>query len=86
VDKLGPSKDVFNFYLFQQHVWIEHAIGLLRSKWRIYKKYLEVKLFRIGHIVQACARLHNYCINNWDDNVPIIFDRDPESFAPNWEA
>jgi len=72
VDKLDPSKDVFNFYLSQLHIWIEQAFGLLVSKWKIFKKPLEVKLFLVGHIVQACARLHNYCINNHDENIPVI--------------
>jgi hypothetical protein len=84
VDKLDPSKDVFNFYLSQVHMQIKQAFGLLVSKWRIFKKPLEVKLFRIGHIVQVCAWLHNYCIKNWDDNVPIIVNRDPLSFAPKF--
>jgi hypothetical protein len=84
VDKLDPSKDVFNFYLLQLRIQIEQAFGLLVSKWRIFKKVLEVKLFRVGHIVQACARLHNYCINNRDDNIPVISRRDPETFCPNY--
>jgi hypothetical protein len=86
VDKLDPSKDVFKFYLSQLHIRIERAFGLLVSKWRIFKKPLEVKLFHVGHIVQACARLHNYCINNRDENIPVIINRDPDSFAPNFEA
>jgi hypothetical protein len=86
VDKLDPSKDVFNFYLSQLRIRIEQAFGLLVSKWRIFKKALEVKLFRVGHIVQACARLHNYCINNRDDNIPVISRRDPETFCPNYQA
>jgi hypothetical protein len=36
--------------------------------------------------VQACAQLHNYCINNHDDNIPIIFNHNPKTFAPNFEA
>jgi hypothetical protein len=62
VDKQDPSKDVFNFYLSQLCIRIEQAFGLLVSKWRIFKKPLEAKLFRVGHIVQACARLHNFCV------------------------
>ena len=86
VDKLDPSKDVFNFHVSQLCIQIEQAFGLLVSKWRIFKKPLEVKLFHVGHIVQACARLHNYRINNRDENIPVIINRDPDSFAPNFEA
>jgi hypothetical protein len=69
VDKLDPSKDVFNFYLSQLCIRIDQALGLLVSNWRIFKKPLKVKLFCVGHILQACARLHNYCINNHDENT-----------------
>jgi hypothetical protein len=64
VDKCEPSKDVFNFCLSQIRLRIKQAFGWLVSKWRILKKPLEVKLFHIGHIVQACTWLHNYCIHN----------------------
>ena len=86
VDKQDPSKDVFNFYLSQLCIRIEQAFGLLVSKWRIFKKPLEAKLFRVGHIVQACAWLHNFCINNREDMVPVILNRDPDTFTPNFEA
>jgi hypothetical protein len=46
---------------------------------------LEVKLFHGSHIVQACARLHNFCIDNRDDSAPLILNRDPESYHPNFE-
>jgi hypothetical protein len=86
VDKLDPSKDVFNFHVSQLCIQIEQAFGLLVSKWRIFKKHLEVKVFRVGHIVQACAWLHNYCINYHDENIPVIVNHDPDSFASNFEA
>jgi hypothetical protein len=44
VDKLDPSKDVFNFYLSQLHIQIEQALDLLVSKWIIFKEPLKVKL------------------------------------------
>jgi len=86
VDKLDPSKHVFNFYLSQLCIQIEQAFGLLVSEWRIFKKPLEVKLLHVGHVVQACAQLHNYCINNHDDNIPVMVSCAPDTFAPNFEA
>ncbi len=44
VDKLDPSKDVFNFYLSQLHIQIEQALDWLVSKWIIFKEPLKVKL------------------------------------------
>jgi hypothetical protein len=54
VDKLDPSKDVFNFYLSQLHILIEQAFGMLVSKWRKFKKPLEVKLFWVPHCTSLC--------------------------------
>jgi hypothetical protein len=84
-DRVDSSKDAFNFYLSQLRIRIEQAFRLLVSKWRIFKKPLEVKLFRVFHIVQACAQLHNFCIDNRDDSAPLILNRDPESYHPNFE-
>jgi hypothetical protein len=47
---------------------------------------MEVKLFRVSHIVQACARLRIFCIDNREDSAPLILNHDPESFHPNFEA
>ncbi len=85
VDKADPSKDVFNFYLSQLRIRIEQALGFLVNSWRIFKRPLEVKLFRVGHIVQACARLHNFCINNRDEKIPIISQQDPDHYSSNFE-
>jgi hypothetical protein len=63
---------------------IVQASGLLVSKWRIFKKPLEVTLFRVSHIVQACAQLHNF-IDNQDDSAPLILNHYPESYHPNLE-
>jgi len=84
-DSVDSSKDAFNFYLYQLRIHIVQAFGLLVSKWRIFKKPLEVKLFCVSHIVQACSWLHNFCIDNQNDSAPLILNRDPESFHPNFE-
>ena len=49
------------------------AFGLLCTKWEILQKNLKCSLVKNSKIVEACARLHNFVINNdSDDN----FDED----------
>eukprot|EP00644_Phytophthora_capsici_P019370 jgi/Phyca11/133397/e_gw1.442.3.1 len=56
-------RDNYNFYLSQCRIRIEMAFGLLVNKWRILKKPLCVRLKNAPHIIHACMRLHNFCIN-----------------------
>ncbi len=39
------------------------AFGLLQSKWSVLQKPLQTSLVVSGKVLEACARLHNYCIN-----------------------
>ncbi len=45
-EKQSTSKDVFNFYLSQLRIRVEQAFGLLVNMWRVFKKPLEVALWR----------------------------------------
>ena len=58
-----PVKDAFNFFLSQLRIRIEMAYGLLTNKWRILHSPLQTNLGRASDILMACARLHNYCID-----------------------
>jgi hypothetical protein len=85
VEKNDKSKDVCNFYISQLRIRIEQAFGLLVSKWRIFKRPIELKLHRVRHLIQACFRLHNFCINERDEVSNVILTRDPDTFVPNYE-
>ncbi len=71
-EKQSSAKDVFNFYLLQLRIHVEQAFGLLVTKWQVFKKPLEVKLWRTTLVVEAAMRLHNYCIDERDNIVTII--------------
>jgi hypothetical protein len=59
-----PEKDVFNFYLSQLRIRIEMAFGLLTNKWRILRRPMQNGLRMNAKVLQACARLHNFVIDN----------------------
>jgi hypothetical protein len=61
-------KDTFNFFLSQLRIRIENAFGLLTTKWRILRKPLECSLKTNADILQICALLHNYVIDNKEDD------------------
>jgi hypothetical protein len=39
----------------------------------------------VRHLIQACFRLHNFCINERDEVSNVILTRDPDTFVPNYE-
>ena len=55
--------DAFNFFLSQLRIKIEQAFGMLVEKWRILKSPLTRNVRAAANIIMACARLHNFCIN-----------------------
>ena len=57
-----PGKDAFNFFLSQLRIRIEMAFGLLQTKWSVLKKPLQVNLHTAARTIEACARLHNFCL------------------------
>jgi hypothetical protein len=62
--KLSEEEDAFNFYQSQVRITVERAFGMLISKLGIFWKPLQFRLKLITKIIQACGRIHNYCINN----------------------
>jgi hypothetical protein len=80
LDKQDSSKDEFNF-LSQPHICIEQAFGLLVSKWCIFKKPLEVKLWCTTLIIEATFHLHNFSINMHDSSIVGTGNCDPDTFC-----
>jgi hypothetical protein len=63
VDRMNPFCDNFNFYGSQCRIRIEMAFGLMYQKWGILWRPLRVDIDRVKCVMQAIARLHNFCIN-----------------------
>ena len=63
IDKLNPRYDNFNFYASQVRIRIEMAFGMLTNKWGILQRPVGVALKNVKWMMQAAARLHNFCIN-----------------------
>ena len=65
--KLTVEEDSFNFYQSQVRITIERAFGIFIRRFAIFWKPLQFRLQLVTKIVEACARLHKFCINH---NIP----------------
>ena len=61
-DRLNQDMDAFNFYLSQLRIRVEMAFGRLVNKFRILSGKIGGPLERVADILLACARLHNFII------------------------
>lgn len=71
------NKRRFNFELSRQRIRIEHAIGMLKSRWQSLRELrIQIKdassAARANMWMQACIILHNYLVDLCDTStVPI---------------
>ena len=80
-----PEYDSFNFHLSQLRIRIEMAFGRLVGKWRILRSPLQQgSLKRNIDVIMACARLHNYIINQDMDLTidPVQLGNEYHDIAP----
>ena len=60
----------FNAKLRSARVVTEHAVGMLKGRWRILYKKTECRRSNIKVIIMACIALHNICIYRNDPSNP----------------
>jgi hypothetical protein len=68
---LVHTRDVFNFYQSRTRIAVECAFGELVGRWGILWRTLRHGLPMATAIIQACARLHNWCLNHRVDNTGV---------------
>ena len=57
------TQDAYSFFLSQLRIRIEMAFGLLQTKWAVLKRNLTTGLETTAKVLEVCARLHNYVID-----------------------
>ena len=57
------TQDAYNFFLSQLRIRIEMTFGLLQTKWAVLKRNLTTGLETTAKVLEVCARLHNYVID-----------------------
>lgn len=73
---LERKKRQFNFELSRQRIRIEHAIGILKSRWQSLRELRilikdERSAARANLWIQACIVLHNYLVDLGDDSIVV---------------
>ena len=66
-DGLSPEEYHWNYVQSSTRMCIERAFGMLKGRWRILLKRLDVQLRNVPDLVSACLILHNMCIISGDD-------------------
>jgi hypothetical protein len=74
-----PHKRSFNFLLSQLRIRIEMAFGHLTTKWRIFRRNLDLSTEMNSQIVEVAMRLHNFVIRS--DGLNFVNTPDDR-----WEA
>ena len=62
--KREKAKDTYNYYLSQLRIRIEMAFGRMSTKWRIFRRKLDVDLEKCSMIINAAMMLHNFVIED----------------------
>jgi hypothetical protein len=81
-----PVKDSFNFHLSQLRIRIEMAFGLFTNKFQILRKAFTTKMAITARTLQACARLHNFVIDQDRDEEDLETDALEDEIVPLAES
>jgi hypothetical protein len=63
---LGEKKH-WNFIQSSTRMAVERAFGMLKGRWRILLKRIDMPLQNVPVVVEACICLYNMCIIHRDD-------------------
>ena len=66
-DRLSREKAFWNFIQSSTRMAVERAFGILKDRWRILLKRIDMPLQNVPDIVTASLCLHNLCILENDD-------------------
>jgi DDE superfamily endonuclease len=78
----GLWRDSFNFFQSSLRVHVEQAFGIFVNRFGILWRPLEFDLPRASRILSACALLHNYIVDNSDDEeMDAVQSKDEHQYA-----
>lgn len=65
---LSAIEDSFNYYQSSCRIFIEQAFGMLVGRWGIFWSAIKYPLEKVTLIIMVCCKLHNFIIDNADEN------------------
>lgn len=78
---LTTHQDVFNKKLSSCRIYVEHAFGMLKGRWRCLLKTNDSNFCNIQKQVIACCILHNICQDIQDEYLYVWDDNDGLSYS-----
>ena len=74
----GGSKDNYNFFHSQLRIRVECAFGMLVEHWGILRMAMpsNITIDKTTALVNALARIHNFCIDEVDKGGPTWHDEE----------
>jgi len=72
------AEDSYNYYHSQLRIRVECAFGMLVQRWGILRMVMPqtLSVSKIVAMVNALAKLHNFCVDETDGKIPPIHDYD----------
>ncbi|HYP42886.1 MAG TPA: transposase family protein [Candidatus Nitrosocosmicus sp.] len=64
--RLSIEKQYWNFIQSSTRMAVERAFGILKGRWRILLKRIDIPLHHVPDVVTACICLHNLCLSHTD--------------------
>ena len=83
--KYGSAEDSRNYVQSQNRMAIECAFGMLVRRWGILWRSLEMQWEKCTHVVSACMRLHNWCIDH-NTGKDVVTESTGEDVSIAWNG
>ena len=58
------ARRTFNYNHSKTRIVIERTFGILKSRWRLLRRSIDLDLHVTAHVVAACCILHNLCLEH----------------------
>jgi hypothetical protein len=75
-ENIGLFRDSFNYFHSSLRIHVEQSFGMLVARFGVPWRPLKFSLNRVGRIISACMKLHNYCIDNEIPSTHLAMSHD----------
>ena len=59
---LSIWKDAFNYWLSNARIHIEQTFGMLKMRWGILWRPIDLSIYKVSLVVSCCMKLHNFIL------------------------
>jgi len=83
--QLTLMRKVYNYCISSPRAIVENSFDLLKGRWRVLHEKLSADIELVPDIVESCALLHNFLIDEKDEWVDVVdaTDGEPRDVHPD---